>query len=122
MSREKSFCDHPLTVALTFSVVLAQASQGTAQEAASQILAKLNNLSLEKRQKALLEGAKAEGEVVIYSSMRLAQLSPFTEAFSKRFPFLKVNAFRVSSQRLAIKVRTEFSSADPESVFNHNIR
>lgn len=95
-----------LIFCLAFSSIIVRDVKG--QETAEQVLAKLNGLSSEKRQKALIEGAKAEGEVTIYGSMRQDQLTPFVKAFNKRFPFLKVNAFRVSGRRQVTKIQTEF--------------
>ena len=92
--------------ALALSLIAVQGA--SAQETAGQILAKLNKLAPEARTKALINGAKAEGDLVVYSSMRQDQLSPFTQLFRKRYPFLKVTAFRVSGQRQATKVGTEF--------------
>jgi len=95
-----------LIFGLAFSSIIVRGVTG--QETAGQILAKLNNLSPEKRQKALIEGAKLEGELTIYSGMRQDQLVPFSKMFNKRFPFLKVNAFRVAGRRAVIKTQTEF--------------
>ncbi len=70
-----------LIFSLAFSLIIARGV--TAQETAGQILAKLNNLPPEKRQKALIEGAKLEGEVTIYSGMRQDQLTPLSEDVQK---------------------------------------
>jgi len=71
-----------LIFGLAFSSIIVRGVTG--QETAGQILAKLNNLSPEKRQKALIEGAKLEGELTIYSGMRQDQLVPFSKMFNKR--------------------------------------
>ena len=81
-----------------------------AKETAGQILAKLNELSPEKRKKLLIEGAKKEGEVTIYTSMRQDQASPFLKTFNNRFPFLKVNMYRTASTRQVAKVQAEFNA------------
>jgi hypothetical protein len=70
-----------------------------AQETAGQTLAKLEKLAPEKRQAALVEGAKADKEVTFYSSLQAQQLEPFARAFSKRYPFLKVKLYRVSGNK-----------------------
>lgn len=79
-----------------------------AEETAGQILAKLNGLSSEKRNKTLMDGAKEEGEVTIYSSMRQDQLTAFLKTFNRRFPFLKVKGLRVATSRHVTRVQTEF--------------
>jgi len=93
----------------SFTLILAIFSfaQGWAAETAGQKLAKLEKLSPSQREKALIKGAKAEGEMTIYSSMRQDQLASFTKAFHQRYPFLKVNALRITSQRQVTKVQTE---------------
>lgn len=101
-----------LIFGLTFSLSFVPVVKG--RETSGQILAKLNNLSPQKRQKVLIKEAKVEREVTIYSSMRQDQLSVFTEAFSRRFPFLKVNAFRVSGTRQAAKVQAEYRAGRHE--------
>ncbi len=99
-----------LILSLTFLLTVIPQVSEAAQETAGQILAKLNKLTPEKRQKALMEGAKAEGEVTFYSSLQAVQLDPFAKAFNKRFPFLKVNTYRVSGNKQVIKIQTEFNA------------
>ncbi|MFQ5852279.1 MAG: ABC transporter substrate-binding protein [Candidatus Binatia bacterium] len=93
----------------------------TAKETAGQILAKLDKLSPNERKKALIKGAKKEGAVTIYTSMRQDQSTPFTKVFNKRFPFLKVNAFRTAASRQVAKVQAEFNAGRHEvDVMNNN--
>jgi hypothetical protein len=65
-----------------------------AAETAGAVLAKLNKLPAEQRQKALIEKAKTEGEVAFYSSLQAQQIDPFIRVFQKRYPFIKVNPYR----------------------------
>jgi ABC-type glycerol-3-phosphate transport system substrate-binding protein len=44
--------------------------------------------------------AKAEGEVVFYSTMGIDTMRPVTLAFEKKFPFLKVEVLRLNSERV----------------------
>src|SRR5437016_493745 len=47
------------------------------------------------RQRVLEEGARREGTVVIYSGMIVNQLlRPLTEAFEKKYPFIKARYLR----------------------------
>jgi len=48
--------------------------------------------------------AKAEGEVVFCSTMGIDTMRPVTLAFEKKFPFLKVEALRLNSERLFNRV------------------
>ena len=80
------------------------------QQTSAQVLSKLEKLPSEKRQAALIEGAKAEKEVTFYSSLQAQQLDPFAKAFSKRYPFVKVNFYRVSGNKQLIKIQTEHAA------------
>jgi hypothetical protein len=70
-------------------VLLVWAIPTPAEETAGQILAKINKLSPENRREALMEEAKAEGEVTWYSSVQAVQIGPIVEAFNNRFPLMK---------------------------------
>jgi iron(III) transport system substrate-binding protein len=60
------------------------------------------------RQKILEEGAKKEGKVTIYSGMIVDQgLRPMTEAFMKKYPFLKADFWRADSNKIIQKVLAE---------------
>lgn len=78
-----------------------------AQETAGEVLAKVNKLSPDKRRQALIEGAKAEGQVTWYSSIQAVQIGPIAAAFTKRFPFIEVNRYRVSGQKQIVKIQSE---------------
>ncbi|MGZ8451645.1 MAG: ABC transporter substrate-binding protein [Candidatus Binatia bacterium] len=88
------------------------AYSGAAPESAGQILARLNKLPAEQRQKQLIEKAKAEGEVAFYSSLQAQQIEPFIRVFQKRYPFIKVNPYRVSGNRQVIKIQTEMNGGN----------
>ena len=60
------------------------------------------------RQAKLVEGARAEGEVVFYSAMIVNQaLRPVSEAFMKKYPFIKVNYWRAESAGIFTKLSAE---------------
>ena len=101
-----------LTLALVGSLDLSAAYPGAAPETAGQVLAKLSKLPAEQRQKILADKAKAEGEVSFYSSLQAQQIDPFIRVFQKRYPFVKVNPYRVSGNRQVIKIQTEMNAAN----------
>jgi len=101
-----------LTFGLIFFLAASHALAATATETAGQVLAKLNNITPEQRQKTLVEKAKAEGEVAFYSSLQAQQIDPFIQAFRKRYPFVKVNPYRVSGNRQVIKIQTEMNAGN----------
>jgi ABC-type Fe3+ transport system substrate-binding protein len=60
------------------------------------------------REQMLIEGAKREGEVTLYSAMIVNQtLRPIAEAFSKRYPFIKLNYWRAESAGIFTKLSAE---------------
>jgi len=83
-----------------------------ATETAGSVLGKLNKLPAEQRQKILLEKARTEGEVSFYSSLQAQQIEPFIQVFRKRYPFIKVNPYRVSGNRQIIKIQTEMNAGN----------
>jgi iron(III) transport system substrate-binding protein len=93
-------------LALPPSVVLA----GAAPETAGSVLAKVNKLPAEQRQKTLVEKARAEGEVTFYSSLQAQQIEPFIQNFRKKYPFVKVNPYRVSGNKQVLKIQSELNA------------
>lgn len=60
------------------------------------------------RQKLMEQGARQEGAVVIYSGMIVNQLlRPLTEAFEKKYPFIKTRYWRGDSNQVVVKVFAE---------------
>jgi iron(III) transport system substrate-binding protein len=63
------------------------------------------------RQKVLEDGARKEGAVFIYSGMIVNQLlRPLTEAFEKKYPFIKPRYWRGDSNQLLVKVLSEMQA------------
>ena len=52
------------------------------------------------------DGAKAEGEVVFYSSLNNEQIVTLIEAFKKKFPFIKPSFYRATSERVLQRAST----------------
>ena len=71
--------------------------------------------------RAMLDGAKKEGEVVWYTSAGLQDSNPMAEAFQKDYPFLRVSVVRAGSgvliNRILSEARAQKSLFD---VFNTN--
>jgi iron(III) transport system substrate-binding protein len=97
---------------IIFSCAIAKTHAAGAAESAGQVLARLNKLPADQRQKTLIERAKAEGEVSFYSSLQAQQIDPFIQLFRKRYPFIKVNPYRVSGNRQVIKIQTEMNAGN----------
>jgi iron(III) transport system substrate-binding protein len=56
---------------------------------------------------ALIEAAKKEGTVVYYSGMATQDCATMTKEFEKKYPFVKVETFRLSGENLLLKAQTE---------------
>ena len=68
----------------------------------------LSRLSGPEREKALIEGARAEGKVVMYSAMIENQaLRPLKEAFKLKYPFIDVEFWRADTRDLINKTLAE---------------
>jgi iron(III) transport system substrate-binding protein len=66
------------------------------------------NLNGPDREQKLIEGARKEGQVVLYSGMIVNQmLRPLTEGFMKKYPFIKMTYWRADSEELLPKISAE---------------
>ena len=63
--------------------------------------------ALAQSQQELIEGAKKEGKVVWYGSLSLEDVKRLGDAFEKKYPFIQVEPFRASGEKLANKIMTE---------------
>jgi len=73
-------------------------------------VAEVARLSGADRQTKLEQGAKSEGEVVWYTSMSAADSGRVVELFQKRYPFLKAQLIRLSSERALQRYLTEYQA------------
>ncbi len=55
----------------------------------------------------LIEGAKKEGSLVLYTSMTVEQAQKLNDAFRVKYPFLQIQMFRAVGERLLTKIMTE---------------
>lgn len=66
------------------------------------------------REQKLIAAAKQEGAVVFYSGMIVNQaLRPVTEAFEKKYPFIKMTFWRADSEVITTKVAAEIRAHNP---------
>ena len=60
------------------------------------------------RDQRVLDGARKEGQVTIYTGLVInVALRPMTEAFQKKYPFVKMNFYRGESEQIVAKVSAE---------------
>ncbi len=62
------------------------------------------------RQQILEEGARKEGSLMLYTSSVDTARRPVTDAFVKRYPFIKVDVFRASNEELVPRMLEEFKA------------
>jgi iron(III) transport system substrate-binding protein len=55
----------------------------------------------------LVEGAKKEGQLLLYTSMSVGDHTKYVELFNNRYPFIQVNVRRAGSDRLLTLITTE---------------
>ena len=60
------------------------------------------------RQQMILDGARKEGQVVLYSAAIVNQaLRPLAEAFMKNYPFVKMTFWRGDTEEIVAKLSAE---------------
>jgi iron(III) transport system substrate-binding protein len=77
--------------------------------AAADLFLQLNKLSPAERQQRLIEGAKKEGEVMLYSSSGLEEIQALVKAFGKKYPFLQTRFNRKGGSQLFTVAQMEFT-------------
>ncbi|MGH7773650.1 MAG: ABC transporter substrate-binding protein [Candidatus Binatia bacterium] len=76
-------------------------------QTAAQHLKRYEGLKAKEREEKLVEGAKKEGKVVVYSFTAIDQLRPLLEEFQKRYPFIKADQYRSNATGVFNKFTTE---------------
>jgi len=70
-------------------------------------LDQLNRRPAAERQAILEREARKEGRVVLYTTFNVADLQDLKRLFEQKYPYLKIEEFRLGHARLANKIRTE---------------
>src|SRR5262245_18651287 len=91
MSKEIRFLIAFLVISVFATVFGAPAARA---QSAGAVLKKFDGGSPKEREQKLIEGAKKEGKVVVYSFTAVDQLKPLLEEFQKRYPFLNPEHYR----------------------------
>jgi iron(III) transport system substrate-binding protein len=110
LARKKSWLIALLAVASFFPVLPEVYAQSVESK-----LAALEKLSPYERQQRLVEGAKSEGEAVIYANMGVAAMKPLTDGFIKRYPGVKANSVHFSGASIITRIDSEARAGKPLS-------
>ena len=63
------------------------------------------------REKSLIEGAKKEGKITLYTGLIVDQVvRPVKDAFEKEYPFIQLEFFRGNAERLAQRMLAEYQA------------
>jgi iron(III) transport system substrate-binding protein len=89
---------------LTFNVTGANSAAADVEE----ILAKVNSLPSEEREKVLIENARKEGTLTFYAATNLRDTQEIVTGFNKRYPFVKVAFVSLGGPGVLNKVSTEY--------------
>jgi iron(III) transport system substrate-binding protein len=88
-------------------LVAALSITSTGGATVGEVLKKIQPLQPAQRKAALEEGAKKEGQVVIYTSVSLSDYPKILAAFEQAHPFIKTHAFRSTPSGVFRRVDTE---------------
>jgi len=94
-----------LSALLIVATISIQSTSGAATVA--EVLKKIQPLQPAQRKTALEEGAKKEGQVVIYTSVSLSDYPKILAAFEQAHPYIKTHAFRSTPSGVFRRVDTE---------------
>jgi iron(III) transport system substrate-binding protein len=90
--------------ALVAALAVLTAATGTHAQTSADIV----NYRGPDREQKLIEGAKKEGQVVLYSALIVNQmLRPLSAGFMKKYPFIKMTYYRADSEELLAKLSAE---------------
>src|SRR5437016_6168153 len=114
--RQRACREHDAMQAITCARLAVRRAMSAAVIAASLCIGQAKALTNEEifnykgpdRDQVLIEGAKKESQVVLYSALIVNQmLRPLTAGFMKKYPFLKMTYWRADSEELVPKISAE---------------
>jgi iron(III) transport system substrate-binding protein len=89
------------------ALLLFLSAASTWAQTAAQRLKAYDGLKAKEREAKLIEGAKKEGKVVVYSFTAVDQLKPLLDEFQKRYPAIKAEHYRANATGVFNKFATE---------------
>ena len=98
----------PIFAAALAGLLAAGAPGGAARAQDAEDVARIAQYQGEDRSKMLEDGARAEGELLIYSTG--TQVQPLIDAFQQKYPFIKVQLYKAGSAEVGRKVYEEYQA------------
>src|SRR5438552_11222814 len=100
-----TFALSKMKCAIGAAVLAASLGSGSASALTNE---EILNYRAPDREQVLIEGARKEGQVVLYSALIVNQmLRPLTAGFMKKYPFVKMSYYRADSEELLAKLSAE---------------
>src|SRR2546428_2862616 len=96
-----------LVFATTLIFACVTAGLGFSAQSIESKIATFDSLPASERQARLLEGARAEGEVVIYLNLDVIVANALTDGFKKKYPFIQPRVARFSGASIIARVENE---------------
>lgn len=83
------------------------AAHGAAARSPEEIWKSLEKVPAAEREKKLVEGAKAEGEMLWYTNSGVENASRYIQAFKKNYPFINAQFWRAKTRQVTQRVISE---------------
>src|SRR5438128_2929327 len=96
-----------LFFATTLSFACVTSGLGFSAQSIESKIATFDSLPASERQARLLEGARAEGEVVIYLNLDVIVANALTDGFKRKYPFIQPRVARFSGASIIARVDAE---------------
>src|SRR5690348_3917464 len=71
--------------------------------------------AVKSQSKDIVEGARKEGKVLLYTALTIQEIDQITGPFTKKYPFIKVESFRGNSLQLLQKITIEARAGRAQS-------
>jgi iron(III) transport system substrate-binding protein len=104
MTTSKGYVSFSLVCMIIFFLAALSDSQAGVEET----LAELNAKPIDERQRLLVENARKEGTVTLYTATNTRDTQEVLAGFSKSYPFVKVNFLSLGGPGVLNKILTEY--------------
>jgi iron(III) transport system substrate-binding protein len=96
-----------IILSLVFLLMLPSAAFGAAAKSPEEIWKSLEKLPPAEREKKLIEGAKAEGEMLWYTNSGVENANRYIQAFKKIYPFINAQFWRSKTRQVTQRIVAE---------------